>query len=81
MEIKITNDGMMIVPETDFEKEYLRQYHDNKNIEVRLKFGLSMVDDLEGLIIRIKKQSIPFFIQGKDPQHNFFDKLINDMNH
>jgi hypothetical protein len=81
MKIEITNDGMMVVPETDFETEYLRQYHNSQNIEVKLKFNLSIDDDLEGLMIRIKKQSIPFFIQGKDPQYNIIDQLVNDINH
>ena len=44
------NDGLLIVPESDFEEQYLRSYH-GKKFEVFLKHGES-VKNLIGLKIR-----------------------------
>lgn len=51
MKVKIEKDGLLVVPETDFEEEYLRSYSNQKELDVFLKHGLT-VKELIGLKVR-----------------------------
>jgi hypothetical protein len=50
MKVKIVDDGLIIVPETDFEDSYLRNNFLGNSLKAFLKHGLS-VKDLIGLKI------------------------------
>lgn len=51
MKVEILEDGLIIVPESDFEEQYLRKTFACKKLEAFLKHGLS-VKDLIGLKIK-----------------------------
>jgi len=53
MKIIIEKNGLLIAPETDFEENYLRQFHDEEKLIVFLKHGTS-ISDLIGLKIEKK---------------------------
>jgi hypothetical protein len=57
MEIHITDDGLMIVPETEFEKDYLQHtFPGGHTYKAFLKTGLT-IDDVIGL--KINKEIDP----------------------
>jgi len=45
MKLELLNDGLLIVPETDFEKEYIEtNFEKGKDLKAFVKCGLSPAD-------------------------------------
>lgn len=42
MKVEIIKDGLLIVPETEFEIQYLRKYYHPKGLKAFLKHGVSV---------------------------------------
>jgi hypothetical protein len=54
MKVVIEKNGLLVVPETDFEEEYLRTFHDQSKLTAFLKHGATL-QDLVGLKIEKKE--------------------------
>lgn len=70
MKIKIESDGLVIIPETDFEKTCLNNYDLFEDIQVVLRKGIES-SDIKGLKIILKSKNVE---DSETPEDNVIDE-------